>query len=366
MATHDYVLANQSGSAFRSDLNNALSAIVSQNSSATEPATTFAYQYWVDITPSPALLKQRNAANDAWITLAEIGGQVLLADGTNAKPGLSFASDTDTGFKRNADDDISLVTGGNKRLTVKPDGDVGIGTDSPNNALHVVGTGRFEDSGTALNIHNATETIGFIGNDSGNLSINAGGTNDVMLLKTGGTTRIKVASTGVTTFGDDTNPLPTDAFKVTADVNNNNMVIFDNKRTVGGYARINFRTAGTPRGSIEWETGNVSYLTSSDYRLKENVVSMSQGIEKVKLLNPCTFNFIGDSGSQGGFIAHEVQDVVSYAVAGDKDAVNADGTIEPQSIELSRLVPVLTTALKEAIAKIETLETKVAALEAAN
>jgi len=67
MATHDYNLANADGATFRSDLNSALSAIVSQNSSASEPSTTFAYQFWADTTND--LLKQRNAANSGWITL---------------------------------------------------------------------------------------------------------------------------------------------------------------------------------------------------------------------------------------------------------------------------------------------------------
>jgi len=67
MATHDYNLANADGATFRADLNSALSAIVSQNSSASEPSTTFAYQFWADTTND--LLKQRNAANSGWITL---------------------------------------------------------------------------------------------------------------------------------------------------------------------------------------------------------------------------------------------------------------------------------------------------------
>lgn len=65
MATHDYVLANQAGAAFRSDLNNALSAIVSQNSSATEPTTTYAYMPWFDTTNG--ILKFRNASNTGWV-----------------------------------------------------------------------------------------------------------------------------------------------------------------------------------------------------------------------------------------------------------------------------------------------------------
>lgn len=71
MAQHDYVIANQSGLAFRSDLNNALLAVVSQNSGATEPSTTYAYQLWGDTTTG--LLKQRNAANSAWVTIGTLG-----------------------------------------------------------------------------------------------------------------------------------------------------------------------------------------------------------------------------------------------------------------------------------------------------
>ena len=72
MAQHDYNIANQSGAAFRADLNNALSAIVTNNSGAAEPATTFAYQYWTDTTAGA--LKIRNAANNGWNTLFNLDG----------------------------------------------------------------------------------------------------------------------------------------------------------------------------------------------------------------------------------------------------------------------------------------------------
>lgn len=72
MATHDYSLANQSGAAFRGDLNNALSAIASNNSSSTPPATTFAHQWHYDT--SDTTLKIRNAANSAYINVSAVGG----------------------------------------------------------------------------------------------------------------------------------------------------------------------------------------------------------------------------------------------------------------------------------------------------
>ena len=84
MAQHDYIISNQSGAAFRGDLNNGLAAIVSQNSGATQPSTTYAYQWWADTTTG--LLKIRNAANSAWITLGTLAdanlGLLPAAGGT--------------------------------------------------------------------------------------------------------------------------------------------------------------------------------------------------------------------------------------------------------------------------------------------
>jgi len=114
MAQHDYNIANQTGSSFRADLNNALSAIVSNNSGASEPATTFAFQWWADTTASQ--LKLRNAANDAWIVIQELDGTLLMEDGTAGSPGLAFASDLDTGFFRPAANQLAIATNGTERV----------------------------------------------------------------------------------------------------------------------------------------------------------------------------------------------------------------------------------------------------------
>ena len=88
MATHDYVIANGTGAAVRSDLNDALAAIVSNNSSATAPATTYAYQWWCDTTTG--LLKQRNAANSAFVTIGTLASTNL---GLASLAGATFTGD---------------------------------------------------------------------------------------------------------------------------------------------------------------------------------------------------------------------------------------------------------------------------------
>lgn len=86
MSQHDYVIANQSGLNFRSDLNNALLAIVSQNSGATAPATTYAFMPWADTSGGTPILKYRNAANSAWVTIGDLSltnlGLLPLTGGT--------------------------------------------------------------------------------------------------------------------------------------------------------------------------------------------------------------------------------------------------------------------------------------------
>jgi hypothetical protein len=116
MASHDYVIANGTGSAVRADLNNALAAIVSNNSSSSEPATKYAYQWWADTTTGQ--LKLRNAANNGWVTIFELDGTMLMEDGTVSAPGLAFASDLNTGFFRSAADKINFATGGVERLEI--------------------------------------------------------------------------------------------------------------------------------------------------------------------------------------------------------------------------------------------------------
>lgn len=72
MSQHDFSIANQSFPTFRADLNDALAALVTNSAGATEPAAPFAYQFWVDTSASPNVLKQRNADNDAWIVIGQI------------------------------------------------------------------------------------------------------------------------------------------------------------------------------------------------------------------------------------------------------------------------------------------------------
>ena len=128
---------------------------------------------------------------------------------------------------------------------------------------------------------------------------------------------------------------------------------------------INFFSGTTNVASVTTNGSSITYNTSSDYRLKENVTNISDGITRIKQLAPKRFNWISDETNtlQDGFLAHEVSSIVPEAITGEKDAPIDEEGKGYQQIDHSKLVPLLTGALQEAIAKIETLETKVAALE---
>ncbi len=120
----------------------------------------------------------------------------------------------------------------------------------------------------------------------------------------------------------------------------------------------------TQVGGISINTTSTTYATSSDYRLKENVTQMTSSVERLKELSPCRFNFISDpSKVVDGFIAHEVQKIIPEAVTGKKDELDYDGLPKYQGIDQSKIVPLLTSALQEAISKIEELENRLSILE---
>ena len=126
-----------------------------------------------------------------------------------------------------------------------------------------------------------------------------------------------------------------------------------------------FRNPNGLVGNILTSGSSTAFNTSSDYRLKENVTPVSDGISRLQQLKPSRFNFIADPDTVvDGFIAHEVQTIVPEAITGEKDAVDDEGNPEYQGIDQSKLVPLLTAALQEAIGEIESLKARVAALEA--
>jgi len=116
---------------------------------------------------------------------------------------------------------------------------------------------------------------------------------------------------------------------------------------------VNFTTVGT----IVTTTTSTAYNTSSDYRLKENVVSLNNAVARIDNLNPVRFNFTSDpTKTVDGFLAHEVTPVVPEAITGEKDAVDNEGNPVYQGIDQSKLVPLLVAAVQELSARVAALE----------
>ena len=164
----------------------------------------------------------------------------------------------------------------------------------------------------------------------------------------------------------------------------------NNSGTTSSEKRVWFESDVGQQGGIKTTHNATSFETSSDYRLKKDQVDITDGIAKVKQLKPYRFKWKNDKDGlfHDGFFAHEVAEVLptADAISGTKDQIydilytsgdpdrEKDGkeigdikvkdAVDPQSMDYGKITPILTAALKEAIAKIEALETKVAALEA--
>lgn len=247
---------------------------------------------------------------------------------------------------------------------------------------------------------NSTERVRVT--DAGNVAIGATSTSN----------KLEVRGAGL--FSSDGNYRATNSGVLNVSPNGNLGIGFGGDSDADYFAAIFHNSSNNAVGSIFVNATSTSYATSSDYRLKENVVELTGAIDRIKTLAPKRFNFIADPDKTvDGFLAHEVT-AVPEAVQGEKDAmsdqqfmvtpalgdiitpatddadevVHSTGVAKPdtledgqewiqtaspvmetrsapdyQGIDQSKLVPVLTAALQEAIAKIEALETRVAALE---
>ena len=312
MAQADGVVSNASGAAVRADINDQLAAAFTNHSGATAPATTYAYQYFVDTSANE--IKIRNAANNGYVTLRGTDGKVILPSGSATAPSIYFSGETNTGFYEYANDIIGITVNGNAY------GVIGRTLTNQTNAF-VIGAAATRASALNPTLANADATAaGFCVASEGQLHI---GTTDRPL------TLNRISSTG-------------------------NMINFNYN---GNFiSAINLASNGS----------SISYNTGSDYRLKENLTPLTGAKDRVNQLKTYRFNFVQDPTSQvvDGFLAHEAQTVVPEAVTNEKDETFDDGSPKYQLIDQSKIVPLLTAALQEAFAEIAALTARVEALEA--
>ena len=229
-------------------------------------------------------------------------------------------------------------------ITIDSSENVGIGNTSPDAKLDVHGNVEFGDGGGFdMNINGTRHQFSIGGNEY--MRLNNDG--DLFL----GTSTANSAG----------------KFEIEFNGTGRNGIVLKTTRTATGTDFIKFfNSGGTQAGEINHNgSTTVLYTASSDYRLKENVSYNFDATTRLKNLKPCRFNFIADGTDRivDGFLAHEVSSIVPEAITGEKDAVDADGNIDPQGIDQSKLVPLLTKALQEQQATIEALTARITALE---
>ena len=262
----------------------------------------------------------------------------------------------------NGDNTIRCSTGGSERMRIDSSGNVGIGGGTISSKLFIntdtVGDSYFR--GGADNSRQLDFSTFATASPNAGHKINATSVNGQIAFATGGTERMRIDSSGNLLVGT-TASSSSGTGRITAKglANGSIYTIVSDQSAYGSgtIGHIRFLNSNGAVGQIQTSGSSTSYNTSSDYRLKENVVELTGATERLKQLNPSRFNFIADADTTvDGFLAHEVADVVPEAISGEKDAVDADGNPEYQGIDQSKLVPLLVATIQELEARITQLE----------
>ncbi len=355
-------------------------AILDEDNMASNSATQLATQQSIKAYVDSEITGAGGGAANAFKTISVSGQDDVVAD-----------SATDT---------LTFVAGSNMTIT----------TDASGDQITFASSGG--SSSPALDDISLGDAASTLATSAGNITIDAQGSDtDIIFKGTDGSTdttflTLDGSDAGTATFNHDVNLSDAAAFinlRRTGTINSyaftmETYVGINYKSTVsnaGVFARFD-NSAGTMVGYIGTNNTATAYVTSSDYRLKENIVDISDGITRLKQLQPRKFNFKVDASTTvDGFLAHEVSSIVPEAIDGEKDGMIDTGILKDskgnvinnetekpgdllitgytfektgekpkyQGIDQAKLVPLLTAALQEAVTKIEALETRVTALE---
>jgi len=318
---------------------------------------------------------------------------------------------TDTINNASGDNDSGIDLSTNDQVIIKTANTTAVTVDSSQNttfAGNITSTGIDDNAtSTAITIDSSDNVaIGSTDPQGFPLQVNSGVAGNIARFTDGVNANTVIKTSGsVTTFGPDTtNSLAFQANnseKMRIDTNGKVQISSDgaadgflhikqnyqtdigmslNDTSGSGGTAMRFKVNGSTKGEISFNTSNTTYATSSDYRLKENVVDMTDATTRLKQLQPKRFNFIEDADDTtvDGFLAHEVQSVVPEAITGTHNEVEVwkdgeelpdgvsvgdnklddDGNTIPiyQGIDQSKLVPLLVKTIQELEARITALE----------
>jgi len=324
--------------------------------------------------PSAAL---HIASSGGTVSLVEASSgynaRVRIQSGNANESFLEFADtdDSDVGeiVYSHANNSMRFNTNATERMRIDSSGNVGIGESNPDAKLHIRDATDGGSSSTTSAIqfsrrsggaNDAAIKMQHDGSDGvSNLQFHFG-TSEAMRIDSSGnllvgtTLTAEVDESGTRIVAGDAGYIEHSRTSTTDTLPN--VVI---ARGNDGEAIRFIRNDGSNRevGDIVLATSSTSYNTSSDYRLKENVIELTGATTRLKQLEPKRFNFIADADTTvDGFLAHEVQSVVPEAITGTHNEVDADGNPVYQGIDQSKIVPLLVATIKELEARITALE----------
>ena len=280
---------------------------------------------------------------------------------------VNAGGDNDSGIDLATNDNIKFNIAGRQKAIIDASGNVGIGTSSPTISN---GRGLVIADATAARLKLCDTTTGEGASDgfqvghSGALAFIFNHEDEPIQFGTNNTERFRINNSNHVLFYTTSNSAPDGNGGVIVADDGNGSFIQISKKTTSAVPAMEFYNSNGRVGQIIPSGSATSFTTSSDYRLKENVVTDWDATSRLKQLKPSRFNFKADKDTTlDGFLAHEVSSIVPEAITGTKDEVDTDGNAVMQSIDQAKLVPLLTKTLQEAVAKIETLEAKVKELE---
>ena len=291
----------------------------------------------------------------------------IISAGTTSGTALNMTADTSG--------QLQLATNsGTTAVTIDTSQNVGIGTSSPGYKLDVRGRTQIINSvagtstvATFCNDDTSGTSVVKTGFSNGGVikaSINAAVyNNDFMTFNVGSDTeRMRIDSSGNVLVGGTSVGGKLNVYGNSSTIS----PIYVNDAATGSASQFLFYFVrnGSNVGSIQTTGTATSYLTSSDYRLKENIVPMTGALNKIALLKPVIYTWKQDGSDGQGFIAHELQEVVPDCVSGEKDAVDKEGNPKYQGVDTSFLVATLTAAIQEQQTIINDLKARIETLEA--